>query len=295
MDKKDIQKLIEKKDLLLSLETEKQITWCSGCGNYGILNALSHALVLENFERNDFALFFDVGCNGNGADKIEANTIHGLHGRVIPLASGAALANPSIKCIAMGGDGGTFNEGLSHLMHGIRNDIPMLFILHNNENFGLTTGQSSSTTPIGTKMNSSPDGTPTDSLNVLEVVMSCKPSFVARTYSGDINQMTKVLQEALKHDGFAFVEVIQACPTYNRETPEHWYQQRIKDIRELEKYKPEDKKNILEVIEKEPEIFYTGVLYKNPNKKNFLTTLKNRLDSTNETQNVKHYDITELI
>ena len=295
MDSADIKKLLEKKDLLLNLETEKQITWCSGCGNYGILNALSHALVLEDFDRNDFALFFDVGCNGNGSDKINANTIHGLHGRVIPLASGAALANPDMKCIAMGGDGGTFNEGISHLIHGIRNNIPMVFILHNNENFGLTTGQASSTTPAGTKMNSSPDGTASEALNVLELVLSAKPSFVARTYSGDINHMTKIMQEALKHDGFAFVEVIQACPTYNRETPDHWYAKKVKDLNELPAYDPTDIKQAREIADMEPEKFYTGVIYKNPQRKNFLTTLKNRPTCINETKNVTHYDVTELM
>lgn len=140
----------------MQYETEEVVTWCGGCGNYAIQNALKRALVLEGKAPKDVLMCFDVGCNGNGSDKIEGYTIHGLHGRVLPLAAGAKIANPDLTVIASAGDGATFSEGINHLIHAIRNDYPMLFLLHDNQNYALTTGQASATTPKGCTMNSSP-------------------------------------------------------------------------------------------------------------------------------------------
>src|SRR3989338_7026686 len=117
MDKKTLEKLLEKKDRFMNYETKKKITWCSGCGDFAIQNALTRALVLEDFERNDFVMCFDIGCNGNASDLYEANTIHGLHGRVTALAAGCALANSNMKVIASAGGGATFSEGVNHLVH----------------------------------------------------------------------------------------------------------------------------------------------------------------------------------
>ena len=142
-------KLEKKSHQYQDYETDKIITWCSNCGNYSIQNALKRALVLEGIKRNDFLLCYDVGCSGNGSDKIEANTIHGLHGRVLSLAAGAGIANSKMKIIAEAGDGATFSEGVNHLVHAVRNNYPVMFIFHNNENYGLTTGQASSLTRVG--------------------------------------------------------------------------------------------------------------------------------------------------
>ena len=123
-----LQKLSEKKAEYIKFEGDEKITWCNGCGDYGIQKALERALVLENLTTRDVALFFDIGCNGNGSDKIGGYTFHGLHGRVISAAAGACLANPNIKVIAAGGDGGTFSEGINHLVHGVRERRPRLGI-----------------------------------------------------------------------------------------------------------------------------------------------------------------------
>jgi len=277
MDTKIIEKLLKKKEKLLDMETEKLITWCSGCGNYGIQNALMRALVLEDMERNDFALFFDVGCSGNGSDKIEANTFHGLHGRAISLAAGAALANTDMKCIAFSGDGATFSEGINHLVHGLRNNYPMIFVMHNNENFGLTTGQASALTRKGTKMNSSPTGTVVPSINSIDLVLSCKPSFVARGYSGDVDQMTEIFREAIKHDGFAYIEMLQACPTYNRATPDAWYAERVRRVEDLDGYDRSDIWAARKLAQDVDENIYTGILYTDESRDSFMVNRKETL------------------
>lgn len=270
MDPKITEKLLAKKDQLMNLETDELITWCSNCGNYGIQNAIIRALVLEGMEQKDFAMFFDVGCSGNGSDKIEAYTFHGLHGRVISLAAGAAIVNPRIKCIAFGGDGATFSEGVNHLVHGVRNNYPMVFVMHNNENFGLTTGQASALTRCGVKMNSAPEGVEVPPLNSLDLVLSCKPSFVARGYSGDVDQMTEIFQEALKHDGFAYVEVLQACPTYNKATPDAWYTERVIKVEEIAGYDRGDIWEARKLVQDMDEKIYTGILYLDESRKSFM-------------------------
>jgi len=268
--------LVKHKDRITELETENVITWCSGCGNFGILNAVMHALAIEEVGVKDAVLCFDVGCNGNASHNINAYTIHGLHGRVLSLAAGAKIANPDKKVIAFAGDGATFSEGVNHLVHSVRNNFPFVFIFHNNENYGLTTGQPSSTTKCGAKMNSAPEGVTAAPLNPLQFVLSLGPSFVARTYSGNITHMTETIQAAMNHKGFAFVEVLQACPTYNRETPDEWYAERVRDVKDLEDYDNTDIWAARRIVEDLDEKFYMGVLYKNEMLADFMSLQPNR-------------------
>ncbi|MBM3227558.1 2-oxoacid:ferredoxin oxidoreductase subunit beta [Candidatus Peribacteria bacterium] len=192
-----------------------QCTWCDGCGDYGIWTAVKRSLVESGIAPHQVLLCYDVGCHGNTSDKLLGYRFHGLHGRVIPFAAGAKLANPKIPVLAFGGDGASFSEGVGHLVHGIRSNYPMTFVLYNNGNYGLTTGQASSLTQQGQPMNSSPNGIPEHTLNAMDFVFSLEPTFVARAWSGDIAMMTRVLKAAIAHRGFAFVDILQACPTYN--------------------------------------------------------------------------------
>ncbi len=296
MDKKTRDNLVAKSKDFLKYETDKVITWCSNCGNYGILNAMTRALVLEDYGRRDFMMCFDIGCNGNASDKIAATTIHGLHGRAISVAAGCAVANQRMKVIAFAGDGATFSEGVNHLVHGVRNDYPMLFVHHNNENYGLTVGQASSTTRCGAKMSGTPDGVVIDPINTLQFVLSLEPSFVARSFSGDVDHMTSIFQAALKHKGFAYVEVLQACPTYNKTTPDAWYAQRVRDIKELQGYDRSDIWAARKLVEDMDKEIYCGVLYENKEKKDFMSLQKSREGvSTELVDEVKHYDVGDLM
>lgn len=265
-----LNQLIAQAQSIASLETPKKITWCGNCGNYGIQNALRRALVLEGYTRQNVLLCFDVGCNGNGSDKIELTTIHGLHGRVLPLAAGAALANHKIKVIASAGDGATFSEGVNHLVHAVRNDYPVLFLHHNNENYGLTTGQASALSRKGSKRTGAPKGVVIEPLNPLDFVLSLKPSFVARSFSGDVDHLTEMIRLGLQHKGFAFIDILQACPTYNRETPEEWYAARIKKVDTLESYDPTDLWQARKAVHETNEVVHTGLIFRDDSRINFL-------------------------
>ncbi len=285
--------LSEKAEEYSSLETDQLMTWCGGCGNYGIQNAIARALTLEEITVRDYIHCFDVGCSGNGSDKINANTIHGLHGRVLPLAAGVALTRPDKKIIAEAGDGATFSEGVGHLVHAVRSDYPVVFLHHNNQNYALTTGQASSLTPLGRVQSAAPDGAFTPPLNHLDMILSLNPSFVARGFSGDVNQLTELIRQALNHNGFAFIDVLQACPTYNRTCGNAWYLERIKRV---EDYAPEHDKASLEAARKliavDPdEALVTGVLYQNP-RANYYEQMPMRQGVTTPlTEEVRHYDI----
>ena len=295
MDNKTRENLVAKTQEFLKYETNKVITWCDGCGNYGIQNSVIRALVLEGYTPKDVLMCFDIGCCGNGSDKIKGYTIHGLHGRVISLAAGAAVANQKMKVIGIGGDGATFSEGVNHLVHAVRNDYPFLFVHHNNENYGLTVGQASSTTKLGAKMNGTPDGVVVEPINTLQFVLGMNPSFVARGFSGDVDHLTEIFRKALNHKGFAFVEVLQACPTYNKMTPESWYAERVRKIEDLDGYDPGDiwaARKLVEDLEKE---IYTGVLYENKERENFLQVQKSRAEAETElVEEVKHFDISSF-
>lgn len=195
---------------------ETQCTWCDGCGDYGIWTATKRALVASGIPPHGVLLCYDVGCHGNTSDKLLGYRFHGLHGRVLPFAAGAKLANPRLPVMAFGGDGASFSEGVGHLVHAVRSNYPIVFVLHNNANYGLTLGQASSLTWQDQVMNSSPNGIPEHTLPSMDFIFSLEPTFVARGFSGDIPQMTDILQKALAHRGFAFVDLLQACPTYNR-------------------------------------------------------------------------------
>lgn len=294
--KQQLEKLLPKTKEFLDYETEKVITWCSNCGNYGIQNALVRALVLEGFTRKDVAMFFDIGCVGNGSDKLKAYTLHGLHGRTISTAAGAAIANSRMKVIGFGGDGGTFSEGVNHLVHGVRNNFPMVFVHHNNENYGLTVGQPSATTRCGAEMNGAPDGVVVEPINTLQFVLSLNPTFVARGFSAEVDHMTEIFRKALHHKGFAYVEILQSCPTYNRLTPEHWYSQRVRFVEDLKNYDCHDIWAARKLVTDMDKEIYLGVIYENKERKDFLSLQASREGrETTLMEEVKYYDVNELI
>jgi 2-oxoglutarate ferredoxin oxidoreductase subunit beta len=291
-----LQELESKVKEYLAFESPNIHTWCSGCGNFGILNALVRALVLENIAPHECLICFDVGCNGNASDKINANTIHGLHGRVLSLAAGCAIGNHKLPVIAIGGDGATFSEGINHLVHAVRNNYNFVFICHNNSNYGLTTGQASATTRKGQAMNGTPGEVVVEPLNAAQIVLSLDPSFVARGFSGDVEYLTELIRQGLKHKGFAFIEVFQVCPTYNKATPQSWYWPRIKKVEEIPGYNNTDIWQARKIAADLEEQIAVGLLYHNPNKLDFLSLQTNRQQrSTTLVEEVQHFPISELL
>lgn len=294
----------DKSKQLASFETSQKHTWCSGCGNFAILNSLMQSLALEGYDPYKCTLFFDVGCSGNVSDKIETYTIHGLHGRVIPLAAGASLAKAShnnysltAPIIALAGDGATLSEGVNHLIHAVKSDYNLLFILHNNQNYGLTTGQASSTTLSGTKMNGSSEGKLEESINSLEMILSLNPSFIARGFSGDPQELVRLMRAGMNHSGFAVLEILQSCPTFNKATPSNWYLDKVKKVEEIPNYDPADWNQALKILRMDrEESFGIGVVYQRQDNFDFYNRLKHRQTiETDITEEVDYFDIEGLL
>lgn len=272
-------------------------TWCDGCGDYGIWTAIKRALVELGIAPWQTLLCYDVGCHGNGSDKLAGYRFHGLHGRVIPFAAGAKLANMKLPVIAFGGDGASFSEGIGHLVHGIRSNYPITFVLHNNANYGLTTGQASSLTWQGQPMTASPNGMPEHTLNSMDFIFSLEPTFVARGFSGNIPQLTELFKAAIQHQkhGFAFVDVLQACPTYNKFATHEYLLEKCYDANK-EGHDPTDFKKARKLAIDTKKRIATGILFQREDVPNFYDRLVPRQGkTTTPVEEVQKGDVTELM
>jgi 2-oxoglutarate ferredoxin oxidoreductase subunit beta len=276
-----------------------QPTWCGGCGNYGIWSALKRALVALQIPPQDVLLCFDIGCNGNMSDKIEGYRIHTLHGRVLPVASAAKIANPKLKVLAFAGDGATYSEGIGHFVNTLRNNYPISFFIHDNGNYGLTTGQASATSPQCAPRTANPEGPTASTLNPLQLALSLQPAFLAQGFSGDIEQLTEIMIAAIKQQdqGLAVTNILQACPTYNKETSHEWYQQHIFDVNYKGDYDVQDLKSAQAAAVKQPDKYPTGIIYKAGEVVNYMDRLSHRQGDWREwdlTKEVKSVDTTML-
>jgi 2-oxoglutarate ferredoxin oxidoreductase subunit beta len=266
-------------------------TWCAGCGNFAIHTAIKKALSDLDVKPNEAFISFDIGCNGNGADKIKVNAFKGLHGRSIPLAIGAHLANRRIPVLADIGDGGTLHEGLDHLIHAVRSNYDITILIHNNENFALTTGQATATTDDKKKMYGLPEGRPESELNIAKLVLNQNASFFARAYSADPLQLTEIIKAGVNHKGCGVIEILQICPTYNRESNPQWFTQRIEKV-DSPFTDIEEAREVLDTSEK----IKTGIIYQNESTPVFYERIENRKDINTElVDEVKQYDISKLL
>lgn len=270
--------------------------WCPGCGNFAIWTGLKQALVGLKLEPHEVVLTFDIGCSGNGADKVNAYAFKSLHGRTIPVAMGIKLANPDLTVIATGGDGGIFEEGVNHLMWAARSNYDITAIMHNNQVFGLTTGQPTTTTPKGRPAKTAPFGVVEDWINPIHLALISNASFVARGFAGDLAQLTKLLQLAIKHKGFAFVDILQPCVTLNKYNTFEYFNERVYKLEDTKNYDSSNLKKAFEVSDINDEKIATGVIYKNKNSVPFLKRLPQTKDKkTRLIDEVKKYSIREHI
>jgi 2-oxoglutarate ferredoxin oxidoreductase subunit beta len=209
------------------LKTPKTNTWCPGCGNFGILMAFKKALIELGLEREETVMVSGIGCHGKIVNYVNVNGFHGIHGRVLPEAQGIKLANPNLTVVGFAGDADQYNEGWGHLAHAIRNNIDMTLIVHDNMVLGLTTGQATSTSQQGFKSKSTPFGVIPPMLNPVAHALVSNGSFVARGFSGDMFHLKKLMVEAIKHRGFAYVDVFQPCVSFNYLNTYDWFSQRV--------------------------------------------------------------------
>ncbi len=189
--------------------------WCPGCGDFGILSALQSALAELELEPHQVVIFSGIGCSGKLPHFVKAYGIHTLHGRPLPYALGAKLGNPSLEVIAVSGDGDGLGIGVSHFIHAGRRNVDITYIVHDNGVYGLTKGQASPTLKLGVKTKAMPEPNINEAVNPIFLALSAGVTFIARGYAYDIRHLKDILVKAISHKGFAFVDVLQPCPTYN--------------------------------------------------------------------------------
>ena len=225
------------------VQTVKPIpsTWCPGCGDFGVLAAVKKAAAEVGVPPHEEVLVGGIGCSGGIHNFIDTNGLHALHGRLLAQAVGVKLANPKLTVIAAGGDGDGYAIGMGHFIHAFKKNVSILYIVMNNETYGLTKGQASPTSRVGFEGNVEQ---PFDA--ILTALSIPARNFIARTFSGDPKTMTQVLVEALKFNranrGFAFVEDLSPCVTYN-DTFKLW-REKIVDVSKLPGYDATDRKAV---------------------------------------------------
>lgn len=210
-----------------AFNTANRPTWCPGCGNYGMFEALKRALAELGWEKRDFAMFWGIGCHGNGADFYDVQGFHALHGRSLPPATAFRLTRPDQHVIVEMGDGDGYGLGLGHFVHSVRRNVGLTCITHDNQIYGLTTGQASPTTDHLMRTVSTPSGVIEEPINPIGIALAEGATFVARGFAGDIEHLTGLYREALTHDGFALVDVLQPCVTWNKLNTFAWLRERV--------------------------------------------------------------------
>ncbi len=208
------------------LEGPQKVTWCTGCGNYGILAALKKAVLELDIPVHNLVISSGIGCSGKAPHYIGGlNSFHNLHGRPIPVATGIHLANKDLEVIVHTGDGDCLGEGLSHFVHAARRNVNLAVFIHNNGVMGLTKGQFSPAAPRGYVSNTSPPppGAPMDPANPVALAITAGATYVARGFSGDQKALVNLMVDAVKHRGFAVVDILQPCVTWNRQLTWKFY------------------------------------------------------------------------
>jgi 2-oxoglutarate ferredoxin oxidoreductase subunit beta len=190
--------------------------WCPGCGNFGVQTAVKQALANLQIEPHNVAVVTGIGCGSKIVHWINSYGLHTLHGRLLPAATAVKFANPKLTVIGDGGDGDGYGIGMGHFIHTVRRNVDMTYLVHNNMVYGLTKGQSAPTSMKGYISPSTPFGVIEPPVNPLALALTAGATFVARGFAGDVPHLTKIIEKAIKHKGFALVDIFQPCVTFNK-------------------------------------------------------------------------------
>jgi len=200
------------------LGTYAENTWCPGCGNFGILNAFKKAvkaLEEKGIWRDKIVISAGIGCHGKIFDYLNLSGLYSIHGRSMTTVQGMKIANPDLKVVAFAGDGDAFGEGLAHMMFAAKRNADVTVIIHDNGVYGLTTGQYTPTSEKGFKGPSTPKGSIEEPFNPLALMLEAGATFVARGYPVKLNHLLNIMVQAVEHEGFSFVDVLQPCVSFN--------------------------------------------------------------------------------
>ena len=246
---------------MLPIETygEYETAWCPGCGNHNILKALKQAFSELDLPPHKLALFSGIGQAAKSPHYLNCNFFNGLHGRSLPPAQGAKLASPELTVVVESGDGCSYGEGGNHFLAALRRNLDITCLVHDNQIYGLTKGQASPTTGQGQATKAQPFGAPSEAFNPMAVAM--RASFVARGFSGDTAHLSELIKAGVRHKGFALIDILQPCVTFNRINTFAWYRERC--VKLADDYDRTDWKAAMAKAAEFGESIPIGVIYEN--------------------------------
>jgi 2-oxoglutarate ferredoxin oxidoreductase subunit beta len=238
-----------------------ETAWCPGCGNLSILQSVKQALVASNLKPHEVLFVSGIGQAAKAPHYLNANLFNGLHGRSLPVATGAKLASPNLTVIVESGDGCNYGEGGNHLLAAMRRNIDVTLLVHNNQIYGLTKGQASPTTAEGFVTKAQPQGVASAPFNPIAVAVVMRAGFVARGFAGMIDELSGLIQQGISHHGFALIDVLQPCVSFNKINTFAWYKQRCTPLPST--YEPTDWVEASKAASEWGERIPIGVIYRN--------------------------------
>ncbi len=236
-------------------------TWCAGCGDFAILKALKLTLADLGIERHQALLVSGIGCGSKLPDYMSINGYMTIHGRPLPVATAAKLANPDLHVIVVNGDGDSYGIGGNHFVQSCRRNPNLTHIVENNQIYGLTKGQYSPTSDKGFVTTTSTDGSIEIAFNPMAVALASGATFIARAFAGQPKHVAQMIAEAIQHRGYALIDVLQPCVTFNRVNTYDWYRKRVYHIEE-EEYDPSNREAAWLKAHEWEERIPLGVLYR---------------------------------
>ena len=237
-------------------------TWCRGCGNHGILNAIKMALAEHDIAPHQILIVTGIGCGSKLPHYMKVNGFHTLHGRTLAVATGARLANHGLRVMTVHGDGDGYGEGLSHFLNATRRNLNIVDIVQDNRIYGLTKGQYSPTSERGKRTPTSPEGSIDGPVQPLPLAITAGATFVSRGYSNELKHLAWLIGEALEHPGYALVDVLQPCVTFNRSYAYDFYNDRVYKLEDGEGYDPSDRTAAWEKAHEWGERIPLGIFYR---------------------------------
>lgn len=261
---------VKEKDFL-QYRSKDLPTWCPGCGYFGIVDAFYKACRELEIKHENIVAVSGIGCSGRTPIFIQSYGFHTLHGRSIPVATGLKLAREDLTVFAVAGDGDALGIGGGHLPHVARKNIDITFLLFDNSIYGLTKGQSSSTTPFEMQTNSHPVGNPDQPLNPIRLALAYDASFVARGYAGDPEKLKEIIKTGTLHKGFSFIQILTPCVTFDKEN-KTWKNLK-ENVYHLNLHgEPSDKEVALRAAENEP--YATGIFFQDKTRLHYQDVLR---------------------
>jgi 2-oxoglutarate ferredoxin oxidoreductase subunit beta len=242
-------------------DNQTDTAWCPGCGNFSILQAVKQALAASGLKPHQVLFISGIGQAAKAPHYLEVNLFDGLHGRSLPVATGAKLANHKLPVIVESGDGCNYGEGGNHLLGAIRRNIDITLLVHNNQIYGLTKGQASPTSDEGFVTKAQPAGTSSAPFNPAAVAVAMHAGFVARAFAGLVDHLSGLIQQAIVHRGLSLIDILQPCVSFNKVNTFAWYKKRCYEL--PEDHDPTNWENAMKVAQEWGDRIPIGLIYKN--------------------------------